>query len=160
MANKQEENTLTGIEYGEMLDSIKKEFNTLLRTVERKLGTVWTKIKNMLKGENEAFALEVIESFVVDTSAKFREMAAIVGTDLAGALYGAQQDLSRLKVAIIQAAAPLAQALVPLLRQVTGLLTGFAQSIGLVLESLFGGSRAAAQYTGDVQNAEIGRAHV
>ena len=30
MANKQEENTLTGIEYGEMLDSINKEFNTVL----------------------------------------------------------------------------------------------------------------------------------
>ncbi len=153
MANNQEEKKLTARDYQKMLDGLKKEFNDLVRTVERKLGTVWTKIKNMLKGENEAFALDIIDSFVVDTTAKFSQMAAIVGTDLAGALYGAQQDLAALKVALIQAAAPLAQALVPLFRQVIGLLTGFAQSIGLVLESLFGGSRAANQYAHSVQGA-------
>jgi hypothetical protein len=153
MANKQEEKMLTARDYQDMLDSLKKEFNALVRTVERKLGTSWTKIKNLLKGEDEAFALDVIDSFVIDTTAKFREMAAIVGTDLAGALYGAQQDLAALKVALIQAAAPLAQALVPLIRQAIGLLTGFAQSIGMVLESLFGGSNAAKQYAQSTRGA-------
>ena len=153
MANNQEEKTLTARDYQEMLDGLKKEFNALVRTVERKMGTVWTRIKNMLKGEDQAFALDIIDSFVVDTTAKFREMAAIVGTDLAGSLYGLQRDLYALKAAIIQAAAPLAQALVPLLRQAIGLLTGFAQSIGYVLESLFGGSSAAKEFSKNTQGA-------
>jgi hypothetical protein len=153
MANNQEEKTLTAQDYQEMLDGLKKEFNALVRTVERKMGTVWTKIKNMLKGEDQAFAMDIIDSFVVDTTAKFQEMAAIVGTDLAGSLYGLQRDLYALKAAIIQAAAPLAQALVPLLRQAIGLLTGFAQSIGYVLESLFGGSNAAKEFSQNTQGA-------
>ena len=153
MANNQEEKTLTARDYQEMLDGLKKEFNALVRTVERKMGTVWTRIKNMLKGEDQAFAMDIIDSFVVDTTAKFREMAAIVGTDLAGSLYGLQRDLTSLKAAIIQAAAPLAQALVPLLRQAIGLLTGFAQSIGYVLESLFGGSNAAKEFSQNTQGA-------
>lgn len=153
MANNQEEKTLTARDYQEMLDGLKKEFNALVRTVERKMGTVWTRIKNMLKGEDQAFAMDIIDSFVVDTTAKFREMAAIVGTDLAGSLYGLQRDLYALKAAIIQAAAPLAQALVPLLRQAIGLLTGFAQSIGYVLENLFGGSNAAKEFSQSTQGA-------
>lgn len=153
MANNQEEKTLTARDYQEMLDGLKREFNALVRTVERKMGTVWTRIKNMLKGEDQAFAMDIIDSFVVDTTAKFREMAAIVGTDLAGSLYGLQRDLYALKAAIIQAAAPLAQALVPLLRQVIGLLTGFAQSIAYVLESLFGGSNAAKEFSQSTQGA-------
>ena len=153
MANDQNEKTIKPRDYLKMLKSLEAELDRMARQVERKLGTVWTKIKNLLKGGDEAFALDVIDSFVVDTAAKFMEMAGIVGNDLTASLYGVQQDLYSLKVALIQAAAPLAQALIPLLRQAIGLLTGFAQSIGKVLQSLFGGSAAADSYTESTQAA-------
>ncbi len=153
MANNQEEQTLTSKDYREMLENLKKELESLGKLVERKFISIMTKVKNAFRDNCRAFVTDALDSFVVDTSAKLKEMAGIVGGDLALALYGVQQDLYSLKVALIQAAAPLAQALIPLLRQAIAALTGFAQSVGAALRSLFGCSQAADSYAGSAQDA-------
>ena len=153
MANNQEEQTLTSKDYREMLENLKKELEALGKLVERKFISIMTKVKNAFRDNCRAFVTDVLDSFVVDTSAKLKEMAGIVGGDLALALYGVQQDLYSLKVALIQAAAPLAQALIPLLRQAIAALTGFAQSVGTALRSLFGCGEAADSYAGSAQAA-------
>lgn len=153
MANNQEEQTLTSKDYREMLENLKKELEALGKLVERKFISIMTKAKNAFRDNCRAFVTDVLDSFVVDTSAKLKEMAGIVGGDLALALYGVQQDLYSLKVALIQAAAPLAQALIPLLKQAIAALTGFAQSVGTALRSLFGWGEAADSYAGSARDA-------
>ena len=153
MATNQTKKVSVGKELKKLLRQIEEAYTSLVNKVQRKFQSMWTRIRSMLRENDRAFSMDVIESFTVDTTEKFQEMAAIVGTDLSASLYGLQQELSTLKVAIIQAAAPLAQALLPLLHQAVSALTGFAAAIGHVIKSLFGGAGAADSYTQSTQNA-------
>ena len=111
-------------------------------SLERKL---WSRVKSLGQMITDAFRVETLEDY--------NQAAAIYGAELAGTLYQLHSSFSGLKIAIIQAAAPIVELLVPVVRLAVDALTGLANSIGYVLRLLFQGGEEAQSYAGGVYGA-------
>lgn len=121
---------------------IRRQFREMLESLPQKLGKSMKKLGTLL---TDAFRVETLEDYT--------QAAAIYGEELAGALYQLQIDLNGLKIAIIQAAAPIVQVLLPVVQLAIRALTGLAQSIGYVFRMLFLGTAEVEDYSSGVQTA-------
>ncbi len=110
---------------------------------------LWTGVKK--QGQLLGRMLE--EAFQVDTVEDYNRAAAIYGTQLAGTLYQLSASFGGLKIAIIQAVAPLVELLVPVVKVAVEILTALANAIGTVLRLLFRGGEASESYAGGMQSA-------
>ena len=108
-------------------------------------GKLWSRVKSLGKQIADAFRVETLEDY--------NQAAAIYGAELAGTLYQLHGSFSGLKIAIIQAAAPIVELLVPVVRLAVDALTGLANSIGYVLRLLFQGGEEAQSYAGGIYGA-------
>lgn len=93
------------------------------------------------------------DAFRVDSLEDYTRAAAIYGAELAGSLYQLQLSFSGLKIAVIQAAAPIVQVLLPVVQLAVGALTGLAQSIGYVFRMLITGNAEIRDYSAGIQGA-------
>lgn len=108
------------------------------------------------RGMQEAYAgifPMLDDAFTVDNLGKVKEMSALYGEELAGALYTVQQNLNGLKEAIVRAAAPIARMLVPFANMAIHALTVLANTVGKIMEAFFGGSKGAKDYAKSVSGA-------
>lgn len=117
-------------------------FIDLTRSLPERLGTGMKKLGNLL---TDAFRVETLEDYT--------QAAAIYGEELAGSLYQLQNSLTGLKIAVIQAAAPIVQVLLPVVQTAIQALTGLAQSIGYVFRMLFLGTAEVEDYANETQGA-------
>lgn len=79
--------------------------------------------------------------------------AALYGEVLAGALYALRLEFARLQTAVIRAAAPIAQVLLPVVSAAVEALTGLANAVGFVLRQLILGSGEAEAFSSAVTGA-------
>lgn len=121
---------------------IRKALKDELLTLPNKIGGVFRSMGKMLE---DAFRVESLEDYT--------QAAAIYGEELAGALYQIQLSFAGLKIAVIQAAAPLVQVLLPVVQTVIQALTGLAQCIGYVLRMLFLGTGEVQDFSHQLQGA-------
>lgn len=124
---------------------IRKIMKDSLETLPGKIHKHVKSIGNMLS-----------DAFQVDSWEAYTQAAAIYGAELAGALYQLQLSFSGLKIAVIQAAAPIVQVLLPVVQLAVRALTGLAQSIGYVLRMLFFGTAEAQDFSAGLQGAVSG----
>lgn len=95
----------------------------------------------------------IANAFRVDSLEDYAQATAIYGSELSGALYQLQGSFAGLKIAVIQAAAPIVQVLLPVVQLAVRALTGLAQSIGYVLRMLFFGTAEVQDYSASMQGA-------
>ncbi len=106
---------------------------------------LWTRVKSLGRMLEKAFQVETLEDY--------NQAAAIYGTELAGTLYQLSGSFTGLKNAVIQAAAPLAQLLVPVVKLAADALTGLVNTVGYVFRALFQGGQAAQSYASGLSAA-------
>lgn len=121
---------------------IRKTFDDYLETLPEKISGAFRDLGKFLK-----------KSFQVDSLADYEAAAAIYGQELAGALYQLQLSFSNLKIAVIQAAAPIVQVFLPVVQVAVRWLTTLAQSIGYVLRMLFFGTAEVEHFSSGIQGA-------
>lgn len=135
------------------INGYRKKFKQVIRTVEKEVKLASFKIERRLKmtvakfRDNARKTLKEIppmldDAFTVDSPKKAAQMAEVYGQELATALYETQLRLEGMQNAIIRAAAPIAQAVVPIVnRAITG-VTALANTLGKLIsafmESAFG----------------------
>ena len=117
--------------FGRLQDSLKKRFATRLQS----------EVKSLL------------EAFEVDSLQDFSQAAAIFGQELAGSLYQASLGFENLKAVIVQAAAPIAQALLPAVHTAIAFLTELALVARSVISFLFLGADQTREYAAGVKSA-------
>lgn len=100
---------------------------------------------------NELLALAA--AFRVDSLEDFNQASAIFGQELAGALYQANLGFVGLKNAIVRAAAPIVQVLLPAVMTAVAFLTQLASVVGRVISFLFTGSDQVQDYADGFQSA-------
>lgn len=144
----------------EQLKNLKKEIRAyrrkiqkVIRTVEKEVEDITFKAQRRVRLTVAKFKTEarrtlkeippmIDDAFTVDSPTKAAKMADIYGEELADALYETQLRLEGLRHAIIRAAAPLAQAVVPIVNTALQALTLLANTVGKIvsafLESAFG----------------------
>ncbi len=105
----------------------------------------WTSVKKFGHTIEDAFRVETLEDY--------NQAAAIYGSELAGSLYLLQNGFSGLQAAIVRAAAPIVELLVPVVRLAVDALTGLSNSIGYVLRMLSGGGDATESYAQGMYSA-------
>jgi len=123
----------------------------------KKIRKVFIDAKDALPGQLhrkiKSIGNMLMDAFRVDSWEDYAQAAAIYGGTLAGSLYQLQRSFSGLKMAVIQAAAPIVQVLLPVVQLAVRALTGLAQSIGYVLRMLFTGTAEVQDYSAGIQGA-------
>lgn len=113
----------------------------------------WYAIPGKLQSSIKKMANMLSDAFQVDSWEDYAQAAAIYGEALASSLYQLQVSFSGLKLAVIQAAAPIVQVLLPVVQLAARALTGLAQSIGYVLRMLLLGTAEVQDYSAGLQGA-------
>ena len=140
--------------YGEAVEVIRdleKDILILgkrLRKIIRELGQ---SMMGKLRSQIKSIGRMLTDAFRIDTMEDYSQAAAIYGQELAGTLYQLQLSFGGLKIAVIQAAAPIVQVLLPVVRAAVQVLTGLAQTIGYVLRVLLLGTAEMDGYSGSVE---------
>ncbi len=137
----------------EIITQVEKEIDNLVIRVTRTIRLTIRQFKNSAQEAFDSIFPMLDDAFTVDSQSKLQEMAAIYGEDLAGALYEVQLKLLGLQEAIIRAAAPLAQLLLPFVNMAIDLLTKLANTVGQIMEAFFGGSAGAKEYASSLYMA-------
>ena len=137
------------------------EVESLLIRAERSVRISIAKVKDAIRGHIREIPPLIDEAFTVDSPEKAAEMAKVYGEELALALYDTQLRIEGMQNAIIRAAAPLAQAVVPLVNGAVKALTVLANTVGKLMgafvQSAFGiklyekSLQGALQTTGKLQ---------
>ena len=141
-----------------------EEARALIRDLELEFLILGKRIRKAFRESMEAFPGKLhrqlknlgnmlSDAFAIDSLDDYTQAAMIYGAELAGGLYQLQHSFSGLKIAVIQAAAPIVQVLLPVVQLAVKALTGLAQSIGYVLRMLFIGTAEVQDYSGGLQNA-------
>ncbi len=113
----------------------------------------WYAIPGKLQSSIKKMASMLSDAFQVDSWEDYAQAAAIYGEALASSLYQLQVSFSGFKLAVIQAAAPIVQVLLPVVQLAVQALTGLAQSIGYVLRMLLLGTEQVQDYSAGIQGA-------
>lgn len=136
-----------------VIRELDEEFIKLGKRIRKRIKTLQTTLKNLLKGYAENIGSMLDDAFRVDSMDDYSRAAAMYGEELAGALYQVQLSFSGLKLAIIQAALPIVQVLLPVVQAAISVLTGLANSIGKVLRVLLLGSEDAQDFSSSLNSA-------
>ena len=94
--------------------------------------------------------ISVFDAFEVDSLESYQEAVAIFGQDMATSLYQVHLNFRALRVSVVQAMAPMAQVLLPVVQTAVYLLTGLAKALGSVLQFLFLGTAEVQDYASGV----------
>ena len=129
-----------------VIRELDEEFIKLGKRIHKRIKTLQTSLKNLLKGYGEKITSMLDDVFRVDSMEAYSRGVSLYGKELADALYQIQLSFSGLKLAIIQAALPIVQVLLPVVQAAISVLTGLANSIGKVLRVLLLGSEDAQNF--------------
>ncbi len=155
----------------ELLKKLRKEINTykrkikkVIRTVEkeveeisfkiqRKVRMSVAKVKDRVRDNIKEIPLMLEDAFTVDSPTKAAKMAEIYGEELSSALYETQLRLEGLQNAIIRAAAPMAQAVVPIVNKAVGALTALFNTVGKIISAFAESTLGIKAYEGSLKSA-------
>lgn len=125
-----------------VIRTVEKEVEDITFKAQRRVRLTVAKFKTEARRTLKEIPPMIDDAFTVDSPTKAAKMADIYGEELANALYETQLRLEGLRHAIIRAAAPLAQAVVPIVNTALQALTRLANTVGKIvsafLESAFG----------------------
>ena len=130
----------------ELFLEISKELDLALYRAERSLRMTVAKWKDGARRELKEIRPMIDDAFTVDSPKKLAQMAQIYGEDLAAALYETQLRIEGLRGSVIQIAAPLAQAVVPLVNTAVQALTTLTTAVGKAVAAFFEGAFGIKAY--------------
>ena len=136
--------------YGAMQTLIKRMTiyaRQLREKLEGEVASMVKKLQHRLEGLKKVLA----DVFTVDSAADYNRVAAMFSGELADQLYRVEQMLHGFRSAVVYAAAPIVQVLVPVVQFAVQALTNLALCIGRVLRALFFGSTGADTFTTALQ---------
>ena len=152
-----EEGILQGFESWEKEADLVKEaqilMKRLLRTLKESMASLSRLLKSKLKGLLRSTSSMLRDAFRVESLEEQQMAAALYGQELAQSLYQLQLSFAGLKTAVIGAAAPLVQLLLPAVRAAVEVVTGLANAVGYVLRMLFFGSAEAQNFSASLSGA-------
>ena len=115
--------------------TVREEVELTLFRAERSARLSVAKLADTIEAHLEEIPPLIDEAFTVDTPQKAAKMAEIYGEELAMALYDTQLRIDAMQHSIIRAAAPLAQAVVPVVNTAVKSLTVLANTVGKLMGS-------------------------
>ena len=122
--------------------TVKKETEDALFRAQRSVRISIAKLKDTVRGHIKEIPTLIEDAFTVDSPQKMIKMAEVYGEELSSALYETQMRIEGLQNSIIRVAAPLAQAVVPIVNTAVKSLTTLANTVGKIvsafMESTFG----------------------
>ncbi len=136
-----------------VIRDLEKDILILGKRIKKLMKELHQSLMGKLRSQIKSIGSMLMDAFRVDSMEDYTQAAAIYGQELAGALYQLQLSFGGLKIAVIQAAAPIVEILLPVVRAAVQALTGLAQTIGYLLRVLFLGTAEMEEYSGSVQGA-------
>ena len=136
-----------------MIRKVEKEVEDATFKVEQRLRISVAKVKDSIRKRIKSIPPLIDDAFTVDSPSKAATMAQVYGEELASALYETQLRIEGLENAIIRAAAPLAQAVVPIVNTAVKALTALANTAGKIVASFFAGSQGVDAYEKSLRGA-------
>lgn len=136
-----------------VIRDLELEFLILGKKIRRVIRESMAALPGRIHKQIKSIGNMLSDAFRVDSLEDYTRAAMIFGTELAGSLYQLQLSFSGLKIAVIQAAAPIVQVLLPVVQLAVRALTGLAQSIGYVFRMLFAGNAEIQDYSAGIQGA-------
>ncbi len=136
-----------------VFQELEVELALIWKRIYRKLVDFWDGLGDKLWTRVKTLGHMLESAFTVDSLEDYYEASAIYGQALAGELYALSGSFTGLKNAVVQAVAPIAQLLVPVIRTALDAVTGFVQSIHYAVQALFLGGEASDRYTASLQTS-------
>ena len=136
-----------------VIRTLEKEVEEVTFKVERRLRISVARFKDALRKRIKSIPPLIDDAFTVDSPSKAATMAQVYGEELASALYETQLRIEGLENAIIRVAAPLAQAVVPIVNTAVKALTALANTAGKIVASFFAGSQGVDAYEKSLRGA-------
>lgn len=137
----------------EIIRDLEKELLILGKKIRKVMKDMAASLTGKLYSHLKGIGTMLTDAFRVDSMEDYTQAAAMYGAQLAGTLYQLQLSFGLLKLAVIQAAAPIVQVLLPVVQLAVQALTGLAQSIGYVLRMLISGTAQTQSYASGFQTA-------
>ncbi len=132
---------------------VKEGVQTLVVRAERSLRLSVARVKDSVRERIEQIPLMIDDAFTVDSPQKAATMAEIYGEELSNALYETQLRIDGLQHSIIRAAAPLAQAVLPIVNTAVKALTVLSNTVGKILAAFVEGSLGIKLYESSLKSA-------
>ena len=136
-----------------VLEAIGDEFRILGKRIRVAMTEYLQTLPQKIHSQMKKFGSFLTDAFQVESLEDYVQASAIFGQELAKALYQLRLQFAGLKIAVIQAAAPIVQVLLPVLQFAVRMLTGLAQALGYVFRMLFLGTTETQDYTAGVESA-------
>lgn len=133
-----------------ILQEVQVQIVRLVKKLRVTLDTIPGKITGRLKKAFEDILSLLDKAFRVDSLEEYQHITALCGKALADSLLQLQLGFGQLQNAIISAAAPIAQVLLPVLQSVVDALSGLFGSIGYVLRAFLFGQEEAEGFSAAV----------
>ena len=136
-----------------VLRKVEKEWKKTSFKVEREIRITVAKFRTEARKTIKEIPPMIDEAFTVDSPQKAAKMAEVYGQELATALYETQLRLEGLRNAIIRAAAPVAQAVTPLVNAAIKALTTLANTVGKIVSAFAEGTLGVKTYEKSLKSA-------
>ena len=136
--------------YGAMQVLVKR-MTLYARQLRLKLEGEFASMVKKLQQRLQGLKRMLSDTFTVDSAEDYSRVAVLCSKELAEQLYRVQQMLSSFRSAVVYAAGPIVQVLVPVVQLAVQALTNLALCIGRVLRALFFGSTGADTFTTALQ---------
>lgn len=131
----------------DLLEEVQIELKKLLKKVRYTIKQLGLQLTQKLSSTLKSTGKLLRDAFTVESLEDQQTAAALYGQELAAALYRLQASFAGLKAAMIGAAAPLVQVLLPAIQLAVQTVTDLANSIGYVLRMLFFGAKEAEDFS-------------
>lgn len=136
-----------------VIRQVKKGVQEASFKLERELRITVAKFRDSTRRTLKEIPPMIDEAFTVDSPKKAAKMAEVYGEELATALYETQLRLEGLRNAIIRAAAPIAQAVTPLVSTAIKALTTLANTVGRIVSAFAEGVLGVKAYEKSLKSA-------
>ena len=136
-----------------VLRKVEKEWKKTSFKVEREIRITVAKFRTEARKTIKEIPPMIDEAFTVDSPQKAAKMAEVYAQELATALYETQLRLEGLRNAIIRAAAPVAQAVTPLVNAAIKALTTLANTVGKIVSAFAEGTLGVKTYEKSLKSA-------
>ena len=136
-----------------VIRQVKKGVQEASFKLERELRITVAKFRDSTRRTLKEIPPMIDQAFTVDSPKKAAKMAEVYGEDLATALYETQLRLEGLRNAIIRAAAPIAQAVTPLVNTAIKALTTLANTVGRIVSAFAEGVLGVKAYEKSLKSA-------
>ena len=136
-----------------VIRQVKKGVQEASFKLERELRITVAKFRDSTRRTLKEIPPMIDEAFTVDSPKKAAKMAEVYGEELATALYETQLRLEGLRSAIIRAAAPIAQAVTPLVNTAIKALTTLANTVGRIVSAFAEGVLGVKAYEKSLKSA-------